>query len=71
VVNGGNANVGITRGGEQFELVVEQRHDVNYLEKQKRPEGRCLHGAKGGLFDLGLGAQFLLKGCHALLCQLL
>jgi hypothetical protein len=26
VVNGGNANVGIARGGEQFELVVEQRH---------------------------------------------
>jgi hypothetical protein len=46
VVNGGNADVGITRGGKQFELVVEQRHGVNYLEKQKRPEGRCVHGAK-------------------------
>jgi hypothetical protein len=35
VVNGGNANVRITRGGEQFELVVEQRHGVNYLKKTK------------------------------------
>jgi hypothetical protein len=34
-VKGGNANVGVTRGGKQFELVVEQRHSVNYLEKTK------------------------------------
>jgi hypothetical protein len=26
MMNGGNANVGITRRGEQFELVVEQGH---------------------------------------------
>jgi hypothetical protein len=34
-MNGGNTDVGITGGGEQFELVVEQRHRVNYLDKTK------------------------------------
>jgi hypothetical protein len=54
VVKCGNANVGITCGGKQFELVVEQRHGLNYLKKQKRPEGRCVYGAKVNYSTLAL-----------------